>query len=68
MIMSEFTVDQMWDMAMEINNKTVEEWPENEEELARLIRNDLTKPVEQWSEQDKRDWRAMGYRVPRRRK
>ncbi len=66
--MSEFTVDQMWDMAMEINNKTVEEWPENEEELARLIRNDLTKPVEQWSEQDKRDWRAMGYRVPRRRK
>ena len=33
--------------------------------LEELIRRDLDKPVEEWSEADKQAWRDMGWRVPR---
>jgi hypothetical protein len=65
--MPEFDVDQMWDIAMDINNKSIEEWPD-EAALIEMVRKDLAKPVEEWSDADKDDWRAMGYRVPRRKR
>jgi hypothetical protein len=34
--------------------------------LSEMIRKDIEKPVEEWTEQDKQDWQDMGWRVPRR--
>lgn len=36
--------------------------------LVEMIRRDIEKPVEEWSEQDKQDWRDMGWRLPKRSK
>jgi hypothetical protein len=33
--------------------------------LREMVRKDIEKPVEQWTEQDKQDWRDMGWRLPK---
>lgn len=35
-----------------------------EKPLQEMVRADLDRPVEDWTEQDCRDWRDMGWRLP----
>lgn len=37
------------------------------DKLRELVRKDIEKPVEEWTEQDKQDWRDMGWKLPRKR-